>query len=97
MDLKKRLVNQLSEYPQHVLNVMYEIARADGTPLYLSGGALRDWLIGHTPNDLDFTISHGSVDFLTKVQNRCGDGTIVPLGLRHDDTIILFPYFASNI
>ena len=76
----------LSHYPIGIFESMLEIAGRLKTKLYLSGGALRDLLLGVTPNDLDFTISRGAVRFLEEIKNLQGAGTVVRLGERHDDT-----------
>lgn len=76
----------LSFYPAGIFETMLEVAGRWQTELYLSGGALRDWLCGMRPNDLDFTISRGAARFLEEVKNLQGAGTIVRLGERHDDS-----------
>jgi len=77
---------QLQDYPQRLFHVLLESAEKRGLDLYISGGALRDWLLGSSSNDLDFTISYGALEFLEQVKEDYGEGTIVPLGVRHDDT-----------
>jgi len=74
------------DYPQGLLDTLLETANGMSVVLYISGGALRDWLMGNSPNDLDFTINYGSVEFLEQVKKHYGAGTVVPLGTRHDDT-----------
>jgi len=84
--IKKRLQEQLSSYPPRLFEMIMEVADQRNVPIYLSGGALRDWLMGMVPNDLDFTISHGALEFLEEFRGRYKGGTIVPLGMRYDDT-----------
>ena len=60
----------LSHYPIGIFESMLEIAGRLKTKLYLSGGALRDLLLGVTPNDLDFTICRGAVQFLEEIKMK---------------------------
>jgi poly(A) polymerase len=76
----------LSHYPAGIFETMLEVAGRWKIELYLSGGALRDWLHGVTPNDLDFTISRDAARFLEEVKILQGAGTLVHLGERHDDS-----------
>jgi poly(A) polymerase len=81
-----RIRDRLEDYPRRLLDTLLQAAESQGVVLYISGGALRDWLLGNSPNDLDFTISYDASVFLEQVKERYGKGTIVPLGTRHDDT-----------
>ncbi len=81
-----KIRDRLEDYPQGLLDSLLQTADSMTVVLYISGGALRDWLMGNSSNDLDFTINYGSVEFLEQVRKRYGSGTIVPLGMRHDDT-----------
>lgn len=78
--------DRLADYPRRLLDTLLQTAESQTVVLYISGGALRDWLLGVSPNDLDFTISYGAAEFLELVKKEYGKGTIVPLGTRHDDT-----------
>ncbi len=82
----KNIRVRLADYPCRLLETLLQTADSAGVVLYISGGALRDWLLGNSPNDLDFTISYGAEAFLGQVKKNYGTGTIVPLGTRHDDT-----------
>lgn len=82
----KTIRARLADYPRRLLETLLQTADSTGVVLYISGGALRDWLLGNSPNDLDFTISYGAEAFLEQVKKNYGTGTIVPLGTRHDDT-----------
>lgn len=83
---EKNIRARLADYPRRLLETLLQTADSAGVVLYISGGALRDWLLGNSPNDLDFTISYGAEAFLGRVKKNYGTGTIVPLGTRHDDT-----------
>lgn len=82
-----RLLRQrIADYPQQLFECLLEVARDIDQELFITGGALRDWLLGESPRDLDFTITHGALEFLGRFKEKYGTGTIVPLGIRHDDT-----------
>ena len=80
------LNRNIDDYPADLFADLYETARFQEEDLYVTGGAVRDWLLGESPRDLDFTIDHGSLEFVRKFREIRGEGTIVPLGIRHDDT-----------
>ncbi len=80
------LNRMLNGYPADLFTDLEKAARLRGESLYVTGGAVRDWLLGTAPHDLDFTIDHGSLAFVRTVKEIRGEGRIVPLGLRHDDT-----------
>ncbi len=76
----------MADYPRDLLQMLLETAKIRSVSLYISGGALRDWLLGKSPRDLDFTIEYDAAGFLEAIRKQYGSGTIVPLGTRHDDT-----------
>ena len=77
---------RLADYPRDLLHMLLETAKNRSVSLYISGGALRDWLLEKSPRDLDFTIEDDAAGFLEVIRKQYGSGTIVPLGTRHDDT-----------
>ena len=81
-----RLHHQVAAYPTKLFADLREVAQIGEKTIFVTGGALRDWLLGNTPNDLDFTIDHGAFEFVKLFRNVSGNGTIVPLGMKHDDT-----------
>ncbi|HVZ39602.1 MAG TPA: HD domain-containing protein [Candidatus Kapabacteria bacterium] len=46
-----------------IIHAVGDIARQEGTSLYLVGGYVRDLLMGRAGNDIDFTIEGSGVDF----------------------------------
>ncbi|ADH86011.1 HDIG domain-containing metalloprotein [Desulfurivibrio alkaliphilus] len=73
---------------------LQEVLRRRGAPpLYLAGGALRDWLVGGSRpaveaaaglgRDLDFTLPAGAVAFARDLAGELG-GTLVVLDREHD-------------
>jgi poly(A) polymerase len=83
---KQQLEQWLCRYPDRLFDVLHETACSQGTSVHLVGGALRDWLYGAVPTDLDFTIDTDSISFLKQLRKRYGKGTIVVLGNRSDNT-----------
>ena len=90
-----KIRDRLEYYPRRLLDTLLETAESQAAVLYISGGALRDWLLGISPNDLDFTISYGAAEFLEQVMfrvtlagatflapsNPFGDYVVLPCGL----------------
>lgn len=85
-DQSESVRRQLGRFPGRLLAAMVDTAACLDQELYLVGGALRDCLSGTAPVDLDFTIGSGSLKYLRQLRERYGIGTVVELGLRHDDT-----------
>lgn len=52
-------------------------------PLYIAGGAVRDWLRGQFSRDLDFTLPAGAVEFARRLAAELG-GAFVLLDAEHD-------------
>ena len=90
--------DRLHDYPLRLFEVLIKSAESSGVELYISGGSLRDWLLGRVSSDLDFTISYDAESFLEQVRDNYGAGTIVPLGTRHDDTCrLVFDGYAVDV
>lgn len=81
-----RLRSHLSHYPENLFGCLQRISGLRDTPVYLTGGALRDWLLDAAPMDLDFTIERGSIEFAAQVEAELGGGNLVDLGRDSDDT-----------
>ncbi|THB79630.1 MAG: CCA tRNA nucleotidyltransferase [Desulfobulbaceae bacterium] len=80
-------INELTaQYPSDLIEVLFDTAHRNDLKLYICGGVLRDWLNGTASRDLDLTIAYGAQSFLEEVAAALGRGTVVPLGMKHDDT-----------
>jgi len=51
----------LLTYPAELRQALRRVARQVGKPMYVAGGAVRDWLLGSAAWDLDFTVPSGAV------------------------------------
>lgn len=67
----------LAPVPKRILRTLAAVAGA-ATPLYFSGGVVRDWLLGRIPVDLDITVADGALDLAAELAARLG-GAFVPL------------------
>ncbi len=83
---RKQIEGWLYRYPEGLFDVLQETAVSQDTSLHLVGGALRDWLTGNVPTDLDFTIGSDSVVFVKDLRKRLGRGAVVVLGSLSDNT-----------
>ena len=52
-------------------------ARGQGTPIWLVGGAVRDWLIGRANHDLDLIVPEGGIRLARAVATAFGGGFFV--------------------
>lgn len=59
------------------------LRRECGQELYLSGGSLRDLLLGRIPHDIDLTIAQGAQHFAQTLA-ECTNGAFVPLDAGED-------------
>lgn len=53
----------LLEYPARLIKVLAEISMLTHCPLFISGGAVRDWLFGNVSHDLDVTVAGDGLYF----------------------------------
>jgi len=68
----------LAPLPEKLLRCLAEISRRLKLPIYFSGGAVRDWLLGQTPADLDITVPSGTLAFAGELA-RVLNAAYVPL------------------
>ncbi len=66
-----------------LLQHLAAIARKERVPLYLTGGTVRDILMGRPPADIDLTVRAGGRRWAKALCRRTG-GTYVPLGKEED-------------
>ena len=71
----------LAACPPQLAAALAEVA-GDG-PLYLTGGAVRDWLAGKLSRDLDFTLPAGAGNLARRLASRLG-AAFVALDSEHD-------------
>lgn len=73
----------LTNYPKPLVLALADQKRAKAAPCYISGGTLRDWLLGINSRDLDITVASNSFDWARSVAGELG-GTFIPLDEEED-------------
>jgi len=61
-------MNLIAQYPQ--LKVLQELCRKSKTKIYLVGGFVRDYLLGHTKNDFDFAVERHALKLARSFANK---------------------------
>ena len=67
-------------FPQLLWDVLYRISEKSDLTLYVSGGTVRDWLLGRKPADLDITVQSDAVVCCRQLISLLGSGAFVMLG-----------------
>ena len=70
MNINNLLTKHLSEYQVKILIKSGSVAEQLNMTLYLVGGAVRDILIGNTPNELDLVIDGDLKKFINELQKE---------------------------
>lgn len=73
--------DRLLDYPAELRLALRQLARHQ--PMYVAGGAVRDWLMGLAAGDLDFTVAGGALACARELA-RLLDGTFVLLDADED-------------
>jgi len=71
------------EYPELLRNCLRAVEHDSAGGLYVAGGAVRDWLLGASPRDLDLTLPVDAVETAKKFARTLG-GTFVLLDAEED-------------
>ena len=79
------LRKHISDYPPQLFKALECLSEELGRELFLVGGTVRDWLLGTTPNDLDFTVDCDAVRCCRTLIHALDGGTFVPLGTAEED------------
>lgn len=73
----------LEQYPESVVQAIVDIAKGKSSPCFISGGTVRDWLLGFPSKDLDVTVTSRSFDWAGELaQKLCG--TFIPMDEEED-------------
>lgn len=64
------LLERLPAREHEIIRIASEIARQQGSTVYLVGGPVRDLLLGRNPADLDFTLEDNSETFARELARR---------------------------
>ena len=74
----------LNRYPRELLRALKQVGDAQGR-MYVSGGTVRDLLLGCEPADLDITVERDSIGCCTKLLALLGGGALVKLGTDREE------------
>lgn len=85
----------LQTYPEELRRALAQVAQRSGQPLYVAGGAVRDWLLGVAAKDLDFTVPKDGVLFAREISNLLG-GTFVLLDPAEDVARVVWQGFTLD-
>lgn len=85
----------LQTYPDELRLALAQVAQRTGQPLYVAGGAVRDWLLGVTAKDLDFTVAKDGVLFAREISNVL-NGTFVLLDPAEDVARVVWQGFTLD-
>ena len=67
----------LELYPSELTTALARAAERTGQQVYVAGGAVRDWLLGHKSNDLDITVSGDPFVFARDISDSLGCTMVV--------------------
>ncbi|MBW2470894.1 MAG: CCA tRNA nucleotidyltransferase, partial [Deltaproteobacteria bacterium] len=73
----------LEQYPESVVQALVDIAQEKSSPCFISGGTVRDWLLGFPSKDLDVTVTSRSFDWAGELAQKLG-GTFIPMDEEED-------------
>ena len=83
MSLKLNPLQLLEQYPEPVLKALALLVRERSASCYITGGTIRDWLMGRHSKDLDITVHHDAFGWAADLARRVG-GTFVPMDKDED-------------
>ncbi|MEW6593428.1 MAG: HD domain-containing protein [Thermodesulfobacteriota bacterium] len=86
----------LQRYPPRLRAALGELVRLSGLPWYVSGGAVRDWLLGTAAQDLDFTVPCDAVALARKLSRRLG-GAFVLLDAEEEAARVIWQGYCLDI
>jgi poly(A) polymerase len=72
-------------FPKRLWDALCHISEQRGSDLYISGGTVRDWLLGKKPVDLDITVQSGAAACCRQLISVLGSGAFVMLGTEMEE------------
>ncbi len=72
----------VAAYPPKLYHGLAAVRRRLGVPLYVTGGTVRDWLIGRVSHDIDIT-ADADPGQCARIYAAAAGGTVVPLDEEH--------------
>ena len=82
---QKSISERLNHYPAALWSALRDIAEDRDDSFFLTGGTVRDFLLGREPVDIDLTVKKDAILCCRHLISRLGDGTFVPLGRRQEE------------
>jgi poly(A) polymerase len=73
----------LEQYPEQIVQALAEIIRERSSSCYISGGTIRDWLMGRNSKDLDVTVPQDGFGWAAALARKL-EGTFVPMDEEED-------------
>ncbi|OGQ97155.1 MAG: hypothetical protein A2521_16235 [Deltaproteobacteria bacterium RIFOXYD12_FULL_57_12] len=73
----------LQRYPAPLVRALARLAQQRGVQFYITGGTVRDWLLGRMANDLDITVAVDGMGCARNLAKELG-GSYVPLDADED-------------
>lgn len=77
--------NPIKYFPYELIGALTRVEKISGDTFYLTGGTVRDWLLGRQPADLDITIKSGAKTCCQELISQLGGGAFVPLGREEEE------------
>ena len=79
----------LEQYPEQIFAAMIELMQLKSSPCYVTGGTVRDWLLGKKSKDLDITVPSDGFGWATALAQKLG-GKFVPLAEDEDTARVVW-------
>lgn len=86
----------LQHYPPRLRTVLSALIREGDTPWYVTGGAVRDWLLGMAAQDLDFTVPRAAILLARQLARRLG-GAFVLLDAEEEAARVVWQGYCLDV
>jgi poly(A) polymerase len=73
----------LEQYPEPIIQALATLSREKNSTCYITGGTIRDWILGLESKDLDMTVARDSFAWAGELAQELG-GTFVPMDVEED-------------
>jgi len=72
-------------FPDELVAAVTKVEQEQGYKFYITGGTVRDWLLGRVPADLDITVKEGAELCCRELIRQLGGGAFVMLGIDSEE------------
>ena len=83
-------MSQLPFVQTDLLKSIIALLRAHSSPAYITGGYVRDWLLGRAGKDVDFTVAEAAIPLARRIGNATG-GAFYVLDQELDAARVVYP------